>query len=278
MTLSIITINYNNAAGLEKTIKSVISQTCKRYEFIIIDGGSKDGSKDIIEKYQDQITYWVSEPDNGIYNAMNKGVKVAKGEYCIFMNSGDIFYSNNVIDDFFCKADFVSDIIEGDCCFDNSFYSMPSTITGVYMFSNALCHQSTFIKTMLLQNDPYHENYKIASDWMHMFKTLIIQNGTYQHIDIIVCDYDCSGISATNRNLGFIERERWLRENLPVRIYEDYMFFSNCKEFKISRKLSSELSDIGEDTLFEKTLLKIIKIVKWLHKFKETLRTAWKEK
>ena len=112
MTLSIITINYNNAAGLEKTIKSVISQTCKRYEFIIIDGGSKDGSKDIIEKYQDQITYWVSEPDNGIYNAMNKGVKVAKGEYCIFMNSGDIFVDNDVIRDVF-NIGFSADIITG---------------------------------------------------------------------------------------------------------------------------------------------------------------------
>ena len=266
MTLSIITINYNNAAGLEKTIKSVISQTNKNYEFIVIDGGSSDGSKEIIERHKEQITYWVSEPDKGIYNAMNKGVKVAKGEYCIFMNSGDIFYSSKVIDDFFDKADLTSDIIEGDCCFDGSLLRQPRTISGIYMFRNALCHQSTFIKTMLLKTEPYLENFKIASDWMHMYKTLIIKNGSYQHIDILVCDYDCNGISATNKNLGNLEREQWLRQNLPYKIYEDYVHFTNCKESNISRKLRKELSNIGEDTLFEKTLLFIIKILKQLYK------------
>jgi len=86
MKYSIITVNLNNARGLEDTIQSVVNQTCRDYEFLIIDGGSSDNSTSIIEHYKSEIDYWVSEPDNGIFNAMNKGIVHAHGEYCIFMN------------------------------------------------------------------------------------------------------------------------------------------------------------------------------------------------
>src|SRR6478735_1115877 len=95
--LSIITINYNNLQGLQKTIESVVSQSFKDFEYIIIDGGSTDGSKVLIEKYSESITYWVSEKDNGIYPAMNKGIQVANGEYLLFLNSGDWFYENTTL-------------------------------------------------------------------------------------------------------------------------------------------------------------------------------------
>ena len=90
--ISVITINYNNKSGLEKTIQSVISQTYFELEYIIIDGGSSDGSIDVIKKYENKIDYWISEQDKGIYNAMNKGIAQAHGEYCNFMNSGDCFH------------------------------------------------------------------------------------------------------------------------------------------------------------------------------------------
>ena len=86
MKVSVITINYNNCDGLSRTIESVVKQSFKEYEYIVIDGGSTDGSADVIRKYADKIDYWVSESDKGIYNAMNKGIDVAKGEYCNFMN------------------------------------------------------------------------------------------------------------------------------------------------------------------------------------------------
>ena len=113
MKLSVITINFNNRDGLRKTIESVVNQTFKDFEYIIIDGGSTDGSVDVIKEYADRIDYWVSEPDKGIYNAMNKGIDVAKGEYCIFMNSGDCFYVNDVYENVFRELDGV-DIIIGD--------------------------------------------------------------------------------------------------------------------------------------------------------------------
>ena len=88
MKLSVITINYNNRDGLHKTIASVVNQSWREFEYIVIDGGSTDGSVDVIKSFADRIDYWVSEPDKGIYNAMNKGIDVAQGEYCIFINSG----------------------------------------------------------------------------------------------------------------------------------------------------------------------------------------------
>jgi glycosyltransferase involved in cell wall biosynthesis len=98
MKITVITINHNNKSGLEKTIKSVCNQSNTDFEYIVIDGGSSDGSKEIIEDYQNEIACWVSEKDNGIYHAMNKGIKEAAGEFVVFMNSGDVFYNETIID------------------------------------------------------------------------------------------------------------------------------------------------------------------------------------
>ena len=103
MKLSIITINYNHKEGLLKTIKSVVNQTYHDIEYIVIDGGSTDGSVDVVKQYEDSISYWVSEPDCGIYNAMNKGVAKATGEYCLFLNSGDSLHGTDSILEFVSK-------------------------------------------------------------------------------------------------------------------------------------------------------------------------------
>ena len=91
--ISIITINFNDKIGLQRTFDSVFAQDFNDFEYIVIDGGSNDGSKELIEENTDKISYWISEPDKGIYNAMNKGIKVANGEYLLFLNSGDKFYN-----------------------------------------------------------------------------------------------------------------------------------------------------------------------------------------
>ena len=95
--ISIITINYNNASGLEKTIRSVVEQTYNEYEYIIIDGASLDKSKEVIQEYQRYIDFWCSEKDSGIYNAMNKGIQKASGEYLLFLNSGDVLHNSAVL-------------------------------------------------------------------------------------------------------------------------------------------------------------------------------------
>ena len=108
--LSIITVNLNNREGLRKTAESVVSQTYKDYEWIVIDGGSTDGSKELIEQYAEHISYWVSEPDKGIYNAMNKGIRQAHGEYFLFLNSGDSLCDDDIVESF-CVGNFKEDIV-----------------------------------------------------------------------------------------------------------------------------------------------------------------------
>ena len=110
MRYSIITINYNDKEGLSRTIKSVINQTSKNFEYIVIDGGSTDGSVDIIKQNIDYINYWVSEKDKGVYNAMNKGIAQAKGDYLVFMNAGDCFHTPDILE---LMCDYQEDIICG---------------------------------------------------------------------------------------------------------------------------------------------------------------------
>ena len=117
LLISVVTVSYNAVATIEQTILSVVNQTYPHIEYIIIDGGSTDGTVDVIKKYADRIAYWVSEPDKGIYDAMNKGIKVATGEWINFMNCGDSFYSVSVLSDVFkdksCKE---NDVIYGNTC------------------------------------------------------------------------------------------------------------------------------------------------------------------
>lgn len=146
MRYSIITINYNNKEGLKRTLSSIKCLTNKNYESIVIDGGSDDGSKDLIKKYENYFSYWVSEKDNGIYHAMNKGVSQAHGDYIIFMNSGDCFHSQDVLDAF---KEYQEDILCGKVFKKDSI--IPSghhkpTITLVDLMRGSLPHQAMFIR------------------------------------------------------------------------------------------------------------------------------------
>ena len=222
MRFSVITINYNNKEGLEHTIESVLSQTNKDYEYIIIDGGSTDGSMDVIKTYQDHITYWLSEKDQGVYHAMNKGVIQAHGDYCIFMNSGDSFHSPNILESL---KDYQEDIVCGKVIKGNattaSGLATPS-ITMVDLMRASLPHQAMLIKRDLLVKHPYDERYKILSDWKFCLETIVIENCTFRNIDVIVADYDTSGISSNSNGLLPKEREQILKEMFPPRILSDY--------------------------------------------------------
>lgn len=222
MRFSVITINYNNKEGLEHTIESVLSQTNKDYEYIIIDGGSTDGSIDVIQGFSDYITYWTSEKDKGVYHAMNKGVIQAHGDYCIFMNSGDSFHSPNILESL---KDYQEDIVCGKVIKGNattaSGLATPS-ITMVDLMRASLPHQAMLIKRDLLVKHPYDERYKILSDWKFCLETIVIENCTFRNIDVIVADYDTSGISSNSNGLLPKEREQILKEMFPPRILSDY--------------------------------------------------------
>ena len=191
MKLSIITVNLNNRDGLRKTIDSVVSQTFKDFEWIVIDGGSTDGSRELIEQYADHFAYWVSEPDKGIYNAMNKGIKVAKGEYLQFLNSGDWLWEDDTLQKVFSEG-FEEDILYGDCIeADGSLSVFPEAIDTLFMYRGTLNHQSSFIKATLFKDSLYSEEYKIASDWFFFISRIIFENTNYRKINVIV-----SGVQA----------------------------------------------------------------------------------
>ena len=209
--ISIITVSYNAATTIEQTILSVINQTYPNIEYIIIDGGSTDGTIDIIKKYVDKISYWISEPDKGIYDAMNKGIKIASGEWINFMNCGDSFYSNTVIKEVFSKANLNSDIIYGNTnllYFVGNYIKFGDKVTDKnYM---PFCHQSSFARTMLMKEYNFDIQYKICSD-KNFFHLMYKANKTFEYVNITISNFDANyGISSTNYNqllneIGLIE-------------------------------------------------------------------------
>lgn len=210
MKLSIITINYNNKDGLQKTIDSVVCQTWRDFEWIIIDGGSTDGSKELIEQYQQHFAYWCSEPDKGVYNAMNKGIDKAKGEYLQFLNSGDCFHSTDVLKKVSVNLVPNADIVYGDLNYvsDNGSYIVryPKDLSIHYFLSHSIGHPASYIKAELLKNAGYREDFKIVSDW-YKFLEWFREGLIFQHMNVIVADYDTTGISSVNLNLINNENE-----------------------------------------------------------------------
>lgn len=226
MKFSVITINFNNAEGLRSTIESVISQTCADFEFILIDGGSTDYSVDIIKNYDDKIDFWLSENDDGIYNAMNKGIGHANGDYCVFMNSGDCFICDTVLETVY-KCDSDADIIVGKVAIDEkgSIISPPplsGKLTFYHLYSGAIPHQGAFIRTSLLRKYPYDENLKIAADWKFFIQSLVFENCSILFLDEYVAMYNLDGVSSSNPELMSHEKELILSSMFPIRVLEDY--------------------------------------------------------
>lgn len=228
---SIITVNFNNAKGLEATIKSVLSQTNKDYEFIVIDGGSTDGSKEVIDKYVSDIDYWVSEKDNGVYHAMNKGILASKGKYLNFMNSGDIFYDNKALQ-LVAESEATEDIIVGKDLHVNTSGATFSTIfplqMGMYTFYKSyLPHQSTFFKRELFEKHLYDERMRIAADWKFYIESICEDGASVRTLDILVCTREQDGISSQYAQRSQAERRQVLQEKLSMGVLKDYQNLDN---------------------------------------------------
>lgn len=198
MKISIVTIVYNSVLYIEKTILSVINQTYPNIEYIIIDGGSTDGTLEIIKKYSNRINLLISEKDNGIYDAMNKGIVHASGEWINFMNSGDSFYNNNVIDSVVKYLQNSNcEILYGDV---NKIFEWGETIVKPYdlkYLKNHMIfsHQSCFVKTELAKHYPFGNKYKIAEDY-NFFYNQYIKNTNFLYIPICISNFDCiNGLS-----------------------------------------------------------------------------------
>ncbi len=236
--ISIITINYNNAEGLKKTINSVQSQTCLDYEFIIVDGGSSDDSPNIIAMNAASITKWVSETDSGIYNAMNKGIAMATGLYCLFLNSGDYLFQTNAL------ALAYSFLTGGDIVGANPVYIYgarsvevvhPAKVTKDFMLKTSLPHQATFIKRSLFNNiGLYNEKNKIVSDWEFFLEALFIHNCSFTKIPFPLAVFNRDGMSyqPENRNIYNEEQLEVIERILPAEV-------ENFKTAKRSLKQTS---------------------------------------
>lgn len=247
MKITIITINYNNCEGLSKTIHSVVSQTYSKIEYIVIDGGSSDGSVDIIRKNQDRISKWVSEEDNGIYNAMNKGLEYATGDYCLFLNSGDHLVEYDTIEKIVSQkpsADLVScDMIVDLPKYKNCFIPYDELPTSWSMI-NRTCfpHPSTLIKRLLFHERQYHEEERVSSDWIFFFESVVYGHASYQHIPIVCSKFYLGGLSTQNK--GLEEINNYLYERIPKKIVDDLTkdddrvmsyamsFYLLCKPFR----------------------------------------------
>lgn len=225
--ISVITINYNNRVGLEKTLKSVTSQDYKSFEYIVIDGGSKDGSKKLLESFSDKISYSVSEPDKGIYNAMNKGIEAANGEYLIFINSGDHFYdkqSLRVSSQYLSGEDIIYgnlEIVDGENIFIKNYSDKLSLF---YFYYESLPHPSSFIRREAFKRwGSYDDNLKIVSDWKWFLIAICLHNATFKRFNETVSTFYLDGISnnvesqkkiGTERNLTFLEHFPVVQDDL----------------------------------------------------------------
>lgn len=198
--LSIITINYNNLEGLKKTVSSVINQTCGDFEYVVIDGGSTDGSVAFIESQSAKINQLISEPDKGIYNAMNKGIKIATGEYLLFLNSGDHFFNDEVL-----KKN-IQHLVQYDLIYFNQevigeeeakILSLPSELRFSDLYFKSWPHNVTFIKKELFEEvGLYDESLKIVSDWKFMILALFNHHCSYIKVNETLSTFYLGGISS----------------------------------------------------------------------------------
>lgn len=268
MKFTIITINYNNVKGLKKTIDSVISQNFSDYEFIIIDGASTDGSVDIIKEYSPHISYWVSEPDKGIYHAMNKGITVSRGEYLLFLNSGDFFCNNKVLSDVL-NHNLTEDIVCGATLDNGEIKYSLSDVTLQHFFSASMFHQSAFIKRELHLRYLYDEKLKICSDYKFFIQTIILNSCSYRTIDVVVSEYEGGGISQTSIALLEKEKNMILTELIPRRILRDYQMSYELDYRRLSMAIEKSrfMRIMYFINVFIIKLIKFFDTKHWIHKF-----------
>lgn len=252
MKLSIITINLNNKEGLQQTIDSVAAQTFHDYEFIVVDGQSSDGSLDVIRGNKDKITHWISEPDTGVYQAMNKGIKLSKGEYLYFLNSGDRLYSDDVLekmfagnpDSAFICGNFYTEN-RGQLELNKPYKDKDWSFSLYEIYSTYLCHQAFFIhRDNFDKYGFYSEDLKITADWELFLIAIGLKHEKvfYQDVDMVV--YNQEGLSSSIGGKIIYEEKskvaaRRLKSDLAHRL--DRMYFLEQNGYIVDTVVKSQL-------------------------------------
>lgn len=240
--ISIVTVVFNGEEFLEETIKSVLNQTYDNLEYIIIDGGSVDGTVDIIKKYENRISYWLSEGDNGIYDAMNKGIKIANGKWINFMNAGDKFYNNDICYEIFNDGKYFTDadILYGDLIVDYGEFQRFAKVDSLDNMWRGMVfsHQSAFIKTSYHQKNIYSLNYKIGGD-LEFFYQAFNNGRRFKYIDKIVSIMEVDGFSDSHRFHSIWQKHQIVNDykfSLRYNIYYIYLYVDQCFR-KIAKKI-----------------------------------------
>lgn len=234
MTISIVTINYNDLIGLKNTVESVLNQQYSDIEYIIIDGGSTDGSKEFIQQLNDaKIAYRVSERDGGLYDAMNKGLKVATGEYVLFMNSGDRFFKPTSLKHLADEAK----SSHADVIYGSALYAYPKGYVlrnpqSLKAMSKELpfCHQAVMVKTSLAKSRPFNTNLRLIADY-DMFYHLWKSGHVFKEVENIISVYDASGVSASKANSHRIFEEQCIVHSIKPSEYA-YMIARGKSSFR----------------------------------------------
>lgn len=234
MNLSIVTINRNNSIGLEKTIQSVASQTSKEFEYIIVDGASTDESIEVIKVHEFEFAQlkWISEPDKGIYNAMNKGLRMATGEYIQILNSGDILAGDNVVERMLVAisekgnpeilyGNMMKSFPDGRLIRDRGFAGNTPTMFG--FIRGTLNHDPVYIQKSLFDRFGYYrEDLPITADWRWYVESIPFGGIKPVYVDIDVTIFDMTGVSETQIEKREKERDEELKRILPIGVYQDY--------------------------------------------------------
>lgn len=213
MKLSIITINKNNCKGLESTFASVLAQTFQDFELIVVDGGSTDKSVDIIRNHSSKITNWISENDDGIYDAQNKGILKANGEYCLFLNSGDYLISNDVLKNIF-EQNLTEEIVYGDIVYEkegieNRKRVFPDKLSKYFLLVDVIGHQVQFInRSLFVKYGLYNKEYKVVADYEFFVRMVLKYKVSTRHLPISISVYNLSGFSSSSNQIKQINDER----------------------------------------------------------------------
>lgn len=232
-TVSIVTINYNNLSGLIRTVNSVLNQKGIKPEFIIVDGGSTDGSIEYILANKKIFSNVIIEKDKGIYDAQNKGIKIATGEYILFLNGGDWFKDENSLAAFVPELG-KYDILYGDIVYkkhDNEdLYQFPDVVDEQFMFAKGMPHQSTLIRRSLFDKTGLHNlNYRICADWHFFMHAFFKHQATRFHIKKPITIFDCTGISSEIDNIQSIINEQTdiLNDGFPhlIKLFKKHSYF-----------------------------------------------------
>jgi glycosyltransferase involved in cell wall biosynthesis len=212
-SVSIVTVVYNGHSTIEETIRSVIGQTYDNFEYIIVDGGSTDGTIEKLRQYDDQIDYWISEPDSGIYDAMNKGVDLAKGRWIYFIGADDVLVSNTVLSQVF-KQKRSGDLLYGNVLWGDTgkVYDGPFTLSKLR--DGNICQQAIFYRRSLLYKmGKFDTKYRYLADWVFNMRAFAKWNVRANYIDTIVARYALSGISNHEVDVTFLaDRETLFRK------------------------------------------------------------------